>query len=54
MVGVRCCNYSELKELYFIGVLDAAKAMCTENKQEKYLKDGRQRMGRGRGIVYVS
>lgn len=47
-VGVRCCNYSELKELYFMVALDTAKAMCAENKQEKYLKDGRQQMGRGR------
>lgn len=48
MVGVRCCNYSELKELYFMVALDTAKAMCAENKQEKYLKAGRQQMGRGR------
>lgn len=35
-------------------VLDAAKAMCAENKQEKYLKDGTQSMGREGGMVYVN
>lgn len=54
MVGVRCFNYSELKELYIMGALDAAKTTCAENKQEEYLKDGRQRMGRGGEIVYVN
>lgn len=52
-IGVGCSNYSELKELYFIGALDAAKAMCAENKQEKYLKYGQQSLGRGGRMVYV-
>lgn len=36
-----------------MGALDAAKTMCAENKQEKYLKDGWQSMGRGGGMAYV-
>lgn len=35
LVGVRCSNYSELKALYFMGALDAAKAMFLQRKSRK-------------------
>lgn len=49
-VGVRCSNYNELKKLYFMGALDAAKTTCREQAGkalQRWTAEHGQRRGNG-------